>query len=225
VQLTIAPAPTPPGSTGPDLPATLGRVSSSVCEVLGFGTAVINLYRPAWDDFETVVVHGSPEAREVLLHSTSTAAEWAMLIDERFNVGGAYFIPHGSFDWDEQVELSYVPDFQTLDDPDAWHPEDAMFVPLRSAAGALLGILSVDEPEDLRRPGARRVEALVAVASQAALAIEAAQHAGAASRHRAAVEHLLRVSAEVSSRRSPGEMLDAVCTGIRDALGFDKVTV
>ena len=37
------------------------RRTTAAC--LGFGTAVINLYRPAWDDFHTVVVEGSDEAR------------------------------------------------------------------------------------------------------------------------------------------------------------------
>jgi diguanylate cyclase (GGDEF)-like protein/putative nucleotidyltransferase with HDIG domain len=227
VQLTLAPAPIArsPAPAGRDLPETLARVAASVCDVLGFGTAVINLYRPAWDDFETMVVHGSPGARETLLHSTSTAAEWSLLIDERFNTGGAYFIPHGTFDWDAQVELSYVPDMNVIDAPDAWHPEDAMFVPLRASDDALLGIMSVDEPADGLRPHPERLDALVAVASQTALAIEAAQQAATASRHRAAVEHLLRVSAELTSRPSGEQMLDAVGTGIRDALGFDKVTI
>ena len=227
VELTLAPVPiaTPDRAPGPDLQATLSRVAASVCHALDFATAVINLYRPAWDDFETVVVHGSPQAREVLLNSTSTSAEWALLLDERFNTSGAYFIPHGSFDWDQQVELSYVPDIEVSDDPEAWHPEDALFVPLRASDGTVLGMLSVDEPDDGRRPRGARLEALVAVASQAALAVEAAQHATAASRHRAAVEHLLRVSAELTSQHTPGEMLDAVCGAIRDALGYDKVTV
>ena len=42
---------------------------------------------------------------------------------------------------------------------DAWHPEDALFVPLRHSDGHLLGILSVDEPNSglaRRRRGARR---------------------------------------------------------------------
>ena len=227
MELTLAPAPISARDTapGPDLQATLSRVAASVCDALGFATAVINLYRPAWDDFETVVVHGSPQAREVLLHSTSTAAEWALLLDERFNTYGAYFIRHGTFDWDQQVELSYVPEIEVSADPGAWHPEDALFVPLRASTGHVLGMLSVDEPADGARPDQPRLEALVAVASQAALAVEAAQHAAAASRHRAAVEHLLRVSAELTSRHTPGEMLDAVAHAIRDALGYDKVTI
>jgi diguanylate cyclase (GGDEF)-like protein/putative nucleotidyltransferase with HDIG domain len=42
-------------------------------------------------------------------------------------------------------------------------------------------------------------------------------------RHQTAVEHLLRVSAQITARASAEEMLDAVCAAIREALGFEKV--
>jgi hypothetical protein len=47
-------------------------------------------HRPAWDDFETVVVEGSDEAREVLLGQTSSVADWAPLLDPSFERRGAY---------------------------------------------------------------------------------------------------------------------------------------
>ncbi len=110
-------------------------------------------------------------------------------------------------------------------DPDAWSPEDALFVPLRSAAGDILGILSVDEPADGRRPDGEKLDLLVGVAQHAALALEHAQEAAAAERQRVSVGHLLRLTASLAERRTTGEMLDAVCHGIRDALGFEKVAV
>ena len=44
---------------------------------LGYGTAVINLYRPAWDDFQTVVVEGNDEARRRCWARPRRAADWA----------------------------------------------------------------------------------------------------------------------------------------------------
>jgi diguanylate cyclase (GGDEF)-like protein/putative nucleotidyltransferase with HDIG domain len=63
------------------------------------------------------------------------------------------------------------------------------------------------------------------VAALVAGVIEHAQLAAEAARHRTAVEHLLRVSSELTSSRSRGEMLRAVCEGIRDALGFELAGV
>ena len=66
--------------------------------------------------------------------------------------------------------------------------------PCAPADGALLGILSIDEPVTGRRPARLELEVLGAVAAHAAVAIEHAQSAEESRRHRAAVEHLLRVS-------------------------------
>jgi diguanylate cyclase (GGDEF)-like protein len=203
----------------------LQQIASTTADTVGFKTAVINLHRPAWDDFETVVVHGSPEARRVLLHQISTAEDWAPLLDARFERRGAYFIENGAFDWSADGLVSYVPELEASADPDAWHPEDGLFVVLRSSAGELLGILSVDEPFDGRRPTDEQLDVLVGAATHASLAIELGQQAASALRQRAALEHLLRVSTQLNERHSTAEMLESVCIGIRDALGLEKVCV
>src|ERR671915_2398668 len=203
----------------------LRAVARTMQACLGFGTVVVNLHRPAWDDFETVVVSGSDEAREALLGQTSGAADWAPLLDPRFERRGAYHVKDGEYDWSQDPLTSWIPEGSASADPDAWSPEDALFVPLRSTAGDMLGILSVDEPADGRRPSDEQLDLLVGVAQHAALALEHAQQAAAAERQRVAVGHLLRLTASLAERRTIDEMLDAVCAGIRDALGFEKVVV
>ena len=203
----------------------LQAVARTMQACLGFGTVVVNLHRPAWDDFETVVVVGSEDAREVLLGQTSSTDDWAPLLDPRFERRGAYHVKDGEYDWSQDPLTTWVPALSASTDPDAWNPEDALFVPLRSADGDILGILSVDEPADGRRPGDERIDLIVGVAQHAALALEHAQDAAAAERQRVSVGHLLRLTASLAERRTIGEMLDAVCHGIRDALGFEKVAV
>jgi diguanylate cyclase (GGDEF)-like protein len=212
-------------STGYDLEPVLRAVARTTAACLGFGTAVINLYRPAWDDFHTVVVEGNEEARRLLLGQASVADDWEHLLDDRFERRGAYLIRHGELDWAEDRLTTYIPAVQLPVDPDGWHPEDALFVPLRSTTGEMLGILSVDEPVDGRRPGDEQLDLLVGMSQHAALALEHAQHAAASERQRVAVDHLLGLTASLAERRTIDEMLDAVCTGIRDALGFEKVVV
>jgi diguanylate cyclase (GGDEF)-like protein/putative nucleotidyltransferase with HDIG domain len=211
--------------TGYDLEPVLRAVARTTSACLGYGTAVINLYRPAWDDFHTVVVEGNDEARRLLLGQTSTADDWVDLLDARFERRGAYLIEHGAFDWSTDRLTTYIPEGTATDGPDGWHPEDALFVPLRSGAGELLGILSVDEPTDGRRPGDEQLDLLVGMSQHAALALEHAQEAAAAERQRVAVDHLLRLTASLAERRTADEMLEAVCVGIRDALGFQRVCV
>jgi diguanylate cyclase (GGDEF)-like protein/putative nucleotidyltransferase with HDIG domain len=210
---------------GPDLASTLNAVAASVAASMQVATVAINVYRPAFHDFEVVVVHGSHRARETLLGVTSPAEEWALLIDDRFQRRGAYFIPEGAFDWDAEIAISYTPDIEPSDDPQAWRAEDALFVPLRSSTGVMLGVMSVDEPHSGRRPTDEDLDVLAAVATQAGMVIESAKHAQAASRHRGDVQHLLRVSSRLTIERDRNGIARTVCEGIRDALGFERVAV
>jgi diguanylate cyclase (GGDEF)-like protein len=210
---------------GGDLQPLLEAIARAISVSLGFGTVAINLHRPAWDDFEVAIVHGSEGARRVLLGTTRSWEGWQALLDARFERSGTFFIPHDEFEWDAEGLITYVPPATLSPAPDDWHPEDALFVPLRSSTGRLLGVVSVDEPFDGRRPSDPQLEVLSAVCGHAALAVEHAQATAEADRNRAAVHHLLRVSARLTGRRSVEEMLSAVCGGIREGLGFQRVIV
>jgi transcriptional regulator with GAF, ATPase, and Fis domain len=135
-----------------DVHALLEAVAETISETLGFRTVAINLYRPAWDDFCVTTVHGSRAAQDALLGRVRDLADWERLLDDRFLRRGAYVIEHGSVDWDA-VGVTYVPDLEPPAAPDGWHPEDALFVPMRHSDGHLLGILSVDEPKSGLRAG------------------------------------------------------------------------
>ncbi|HEY6779793.1 MAG TPA: diguanylate cyclase [Thermoleophilaceae bacterium] len=203
----------------------LDEVARGVGEALGYRTAVINIYRPAFDDFQTAAVHGSARSREQLLGTESSMETWTPLLDERFDHGGAYLIPDEEFDWEALGVETYVPDLERPDDPDGWGPGDALFVPLRGHDGALLGMLSVDEPISGRRPAERELAALVAIAQHAALAIRIAQETAADARHQRMLEGVLEVSARLAGAHDVETVLQAVCEGIRDALAFDKVVI
>jgi len=205
-----------------DLPALLDAVARTIGESLGYRTVAINLYRPAWDDFEVTTVFGNEEARATLLGNARPGDDWTVLLAERFERRGAYVVPSGSVDWDS-LGPSYVPQGESAADPDAWDPEDALFVAMRDQEGNLLGILSVDEPVSGRRPTDDDLDVLVSLADHATLALEAAREAAASARHQRALEELLAVSSRITGETSNAEILRRVCTGIRDALDFQNV--
>jgi diguanylate cyclase (GGDEF)-like protein len=209
---------------GGDLLQLLPAVARTIAESLGYESVVVNLYRPAWDDFCVTAVHGSSAARRQLLGQVRDLDDWHRLLDARFERRGAYVVPAGEFDWNAvEDHSSYVPPGTGATGPDAWDPEDALFVPMRHTDGHLLGILSVDEPLSRRRPTDEDLDVLVAVADHAALAVQSAQEAAEAVRHRAALEQLLEVSARLPAEPVSDEILRAVCAGVRDALGFHNV--
>ncbi|HLX32073.1 MAG TPA: sensor domain-containing diguanylate cyclase [Gaiellaceae bacterium] len=205
-----------------DLPAVLDAVARTIGESLGYRTVAVNLYRPAWDDFEVTTVHGNDEARATLVGNVREGADWAVLLDDRFARRGAYVVPSGSVDW-ESLGTSYTPQGERPKDPDAWDPEDALFVPMRDQNSNLLGIISVDEPSSGRRPSDEELEVLVALADHAALALEASKEAADARRHQRSLHELLAVSSRITGETSSDEILRRVCSGIRDALEFNNV--
>lgn len=211
-------------TAGTDLDALLRGVARTVSRALGFRCVIINFYRPAWDDFEVVEVHGSDEAREVLLGQRASPRSWDRLLHPRFQRGGAYLIPAGEGDWPED-EAAFVPDIPESDDPSAWRSEDALFAPMPGTDGETLGYLSADLPESGRRPAEEDLEVLSAIAVHAGSMIADAQATVRALRHRAALDQLMHVSVGIEGREDVEAILDAVCRGVREALGFDRVSV
>jgi diguanylate cyclase (GGDEF)-like protein len=145
-----------------------------------------------------------------------------MLLTDRFERRGAYVVPSGSVDWDS-LGPSYLPQGGRSCHPEAWDPEDALFVPMRDHRGALLGIVSVDEPVSGRRPTDDDLDVLVSIADHAALAVEAVREAAESARHQRALEELLALSSRITGEPSSTEILRRLCSGIRDALDFRNV--
>jgi diguanylate cyclase (GGDEF)-like protein/PAS domain S-box-containing protein len=176
-----------------DLDKVLATVARAVSETLGFATVVVNLYRPETDEYEVRTVHGSDAAGELLLGQVTTADSWSGLLDPAFRRRGAYFVPAGAFDWETDIK-SYAPPIRLVPDApdDAWHADDAMFIPLDGPGGRRYGIISVDEPNSHRRPDDQQLDVLNAVAAHATLAIESAFQVAAletaVARHEAVIE-------------------------------------
>ena len=211
--------------TGEELPELLGAIARTISDSLAFRTVVINLYRREWDDFIVTTVHGSDDARAALLGQVQPPSEWEPLLDARFLQRGAYFITAGEIDWDAVGGTTYTPDLVVSDDPTAWHPDDALFMPMRGPDGELLGILSVDEPLSGRRPSGDEIDVLVAVCEHAALAVQAAQEGARAQANRDALERLLAVSTTLNETADTPTLLEQVCAAISEALRFEKVAV
>ena len=208
-----------------DLKSALATIVKTAAEALEFKTVVLNLYRPEFDDFCVTDVYGSTEARDALLGSTYEWNSWKLLLTDEYGRGGAYLIPHGSFDWSEDIGKRYVPNVEPSEDVDAWHPEDELFVPLQDSEARMLAIFSVGEPRSGRRPNDEELEVLCALAAHAAIAIETAQQSARTARHRASLEQLLEVSSTLTAAQSTQSILETVCRGIHTALGFQKVSI
>jgi diguanylate cyclase (GGDEF)-like protein len=206
--------------------SVLAEIARTISEALGFRGVAFNLYRPAWDDFIVSTVHGSEAMCDELLGETYGWGVWELPLEGRFERRGAYFIPDGSLDWsDPELGARYVPAGPARSDGDAWIPGDELFVPCRHSDGHLLGIVSVGEPESGLRPSDDQLDLLVAIVALTGRALQGAQEAVEATRHRNALEQLLQISSRLPEHRSIDEVLQEVCDGVAGALYFQKVMI
>jgi diguanylate cyclase (GGDEF)-like protein/PAS domain S-box-containing protein len=214
-----------------ELQQTLQSVVDGVVEGLRFGVAVVNVVR---DDgrLEVVAAAGSDEARTALLGQAGERSDWDAALAAAEPWGTLRYLSHEAARAAHRLPR-WVPDLPVPSDPQAWHPLDALFAPLTTSGGELVGVLSVDLPQDNRRPGPEQRHLLEMYAAQAGISIDNARLANQLRMESAALrasEEMFRLAFEdapigmaISDLRSgqPGRYLrvnDALC----DMLGYSR---
>ena len=184
-----------------DVVTMLQRVVDGVVARLGFQVALVDRLDDSGPEhvFEAVAVAGDPEGCEVLLHRRVPAKGMLAEIDLADRWGSLRFMPHDRLPMD--AETSWVPDIPVRNEPDAWHPMDALYAPLIGPGGDLLGVLSVDLPEHGRRPDETARRLLEVYAVQAGLALHHAHE-------REVLEERLRIDQAVR------EVVEAAADGL-----------
>jgi hypothetical protein len=148
----------------------LRTLAKGVDDAAGFSTVVVNLYRPATDDYVAVVLRGSDDVRDMLEGTTIKRSVWMDLLKPEFERYGTYLIPEGKGAWPDDLPV-YEPDSDSSDGEDRWRRGDALFVPIRCSHGSILGILSVDLPHSGKRPTGWQLFKLAALSAQTGLAL------------------------------------------------------
>ncbi|MCW2762298.1 MAG: histidine kinase [Marmoricola sp.] len=155
-----------------DLSEVLDEIARGVVEVLGYGIAAIA--RLEGDTFVMTTVAGPQEVREQIIGRRTPVASIFNEFAQADEWGVLRFVPHDRMP-DALEESAWVPDFEPGSTPDAWHPLDALYAPLYSATGQLLGNMSVDLPPGNRIPSREERELLEMFVVQAGLAMYNAQ--------------------------------------------------
>ncbi|WP_172832286.1 diguanylate cyclase [Nakamurella panacisegetis] len=155
-----------------ELTDTVQAVVDAVVETVGFAVAVVSVVGPS-GRMRTIAVAGSASARLELLGVERPLSTYQAEFDVADHWGSLRFVP-----WDRAPDahaLGWVPEVPVSPDVDAWHPMDALFAPLRSSDGELIGVLSVDLPVSGRRPAPPQRELLELLAVQAGIAVDNAR--------------------------------------------------
>jgi len=155
-----------------DLSEVLDEIARGVVEVLGYGIAAIA--RLEGDAFVMTTVAGPEEVRAQIIGRRTPVASIFNEFAQADEWGVLRFVPHDRMP-DALEESAWVPDFLPGSSADSWHPLDALYAPLYSATGQLLGNMSVDLPPGNRIPNREERELLEMFVVQAGLAMYNAQ--------------------------------------------------
>lgn len=148
---------------------TMQAVVDAVISAVGFRVALVSVVRPD-GSFTTIAVGGSDQARKELLGLNRPASTYEAEFAVADEWGSLKFVPHDRAP--VHAASGWIPDIAVPSDNDAWHPLDALFAPLRSSIGALIGVISVDMPEDGQRPAAHQRGLLEMLAVEAGIALD-----------------------------------------------------
>lgn len=155
-----------------DTAEVLQAIADGVVEGLGYGVAAIA--RLDGDVFVTTAVAGLDDIREQLIGRRTPVSRIIEEFSQADQWGILRYVPHDRIPA-ETLESLWVPEFEVGEEPDAWHPLDALYAPLYSAEGRLLGNMSVDLPPGMRVPQQQQRELLEMFVVQAGLALANAQ--------------------------------------------------
>jgi signal transduction histidine kinase len=199
---------------------TLQLIAEGVTEVAGFGIAAISVVRQD-GALESVAVAGSEEARAELLGTRSTEARLLEELAKADDWGLLRFVPHERTDPGAGDTWGWVPDYEPIDAPDAWHPLDLLIAPLYADDGSLRGTLAMDLPVGGRRPDEAQRAVLNSYAEQAGRAVVVALEREALAEQVRMAEAARRIVRRASSQLSLGHIFsdsqDALIDGFRAA--------
>lgn len=157
------------------------RAITEAIRRLGWRRVVIsvrdeNMAIPSRDDLVTAGL--TDEEREYLWKTTSTGEWWKGSFGpeyDRFKVGSFYYLPWSDPWVRERLANVGIPSHLPPEEMGDWSPEDLLYAPLRLPDGRIVGVVSVDDPVDGRRPTRESLAPMELFISQAAQSIENAR--------------------------------------------------
>jgi signal transduction histidine kinase len=204
-----------------DTEVILEEIAHGVVDVLGYGVAAIA--RLEGDTLVMTNVAGPPEVVAQILHRRTPAEQILDEFREADRWGILRFVPAGRMS-EERLRAAWIPEVPPSDDPDAWHPEHALYAPLYSAGGELLGNMAVDLPPDARVPNLEDRELLEMFAVQAGVALSNARERERLT-DRLRLDRMLTAVAGAGTQHSLTKALTTAVAAVAEAFGTVQTVV
>jgi PAS domain S-box-containing protein len=194
----------------------LDEIVKGAQQSLGYGMVVLNLLD---ETTQQMVVHSyaglDKAGQQALAGGAYDWKEEQRLLRAEYRLGRAYFIPHGTLDWRDDLRGPiYVPDLPISDQPDAWHPDDVLFIPIELRDGRIVGTIYLDAPQDGLRPTIESLRPLEIFVNQAAIAIENVHLFEAERQRRRELEAVNSASRQLTQSLDLSAVLDAILNSV-----------
>lgn len=204
-----------------DTEVILEEIAHGVVDVLGYGVAAIA--RLEGDMLVMTNVAGPPEVVAQILHRRTPAEQILDEFREADKWGILRFVPAGRMS-EERLRAAWIPEIEAVADPDAWHPQHALYAPLYSAGGELLGNMAVDLPADGRVPDEVDRELLEMFAVQAGVALSNARERERLN-DRVRLDRMLTHVAGAATQSSLVQTLGTAVAAVAECLGTTQAVV
>ncbi|GAA1931577.1 sensor histidine kinase [Nocardioides hwasunensis] len=198
-----------------DTEVILEEIARGVVDVLGYGVAAIA--RLEGEMLVMTHVAGPPEVVSQILHRRTPAEQILDEFREADKWGILRFIPAGRMS-EERLRAAWIPEFHPDSASDAWHPEHALYAPLYSSSGELLGNMAVDLPADGKVPHEADRELLEMFAVQAGVALSNARERDRLT-DRARLDRMLTTVAGAGTQQSLSQALHTAVAAVGESLG------
>jgi len=154
-----------------DLERICSKIATSITEYSNFSRAIISLVDEETGRRRRVAFAGVTDEEAALLADDFRTNGIERITQERFRIGNSYYIPYGS----DALEIEGLESRLSFQPERQWHPHDYLFIPLYGEEGKIMGLISVDDPRDGRRPTEQTLIPLELFANLAAQAIDNAK--------------------------------------------------
>jgi PAS domain S-box-containing protein len=170
------------------------KVIAKAIQNFGWRRVVISLRDENLEGTDRVTVGLTRSEIKLLVERTQPGHVWKERLGskfERFKIGEFYYLPwtdrwireyvHGvspGASPDDVTTYTGVPSRRSTEEMVDWHPQDMLYAPLCTPEGRIVGILSMDDPVDGRKPTTESLIFLELFLHQAAITIENAQLIG-----------------------------------------------
>jgi PAS domain S-box-containing protein len=212
-----------------DIPTRLQVIADGIRSA-GWGRVAITLRDQNLEPRETITAGYSEEELRQYRQHLLKGIVWQQRLSDpdfrRFRVGQAYYLRHSDQWATENKLIAGAALDDTPTDPERWHPQDTVYLPLYGLdRSRLIGVISMDSPGDGKPPIEASMRPIELFAVQASSTIENTRLYEETIRSAQQEARLNEVMEAVSSTLDLNEIIQAVANGLQQMIAFTRMSV